>query len=1165
MSHHARIARCTKNGEAALIELFESKIHRERLQAAGRFVASYGPSTELLLIGSTRESLDDFVRSELASGGATFGLHRFSLMQLASHLGAGAMAAAQRAPATLLGMEAVAARAAFEAEARNEMPRFTAVAHYPGFPRALAATLVELRLAGVQEQATPSDFRALLGHYDAALASAGIADRSMILKLGRAGLERPENARLRRMPLVFLDVALTNPLERDLAAELCRASPAALATLPPDDVRTRAAWLDIGASRKEKPHAAAPRKAPSRTGRAQTRAHASHESNLLRLRTHLFSEARPPDHDADDSVRFFSAPGEGRECVEIARLVLQEAERGVPFDAMAVVLRTPEVYSTFLDTALRRAEIPSWFARGTQRPDAAGRAFLALLDCRCEGLSARRFAEYLSFAQVPQPEPSGAPPPQRDVWAPPEADELGATTNPANLRTKGIEPAATPGVAVQLSLWDQDGAATSSQDEIPAPREDNDTHPELEGTLRAPWKWEELLVEAAVMGGKERWRRRLRGLSNELRLQLDALRDVEPESPRLPALERDLNNLGHLERFALPVIDVLDAWPERGTWGDWVTHLMGLAPRVVRRPERVLAVLGEMQPMAKVGPVTLNEVREVLTDRLALLEQNPPESRFGRVFVATPEQLRGRSFRVVFVPGLAERLFPQRPREDPLLLDALRQEISAHLRTQAERGHDERLLLQLALGAAEERVVLSYPRLDAVEARPRVPSFYALDMARATRGAIPDFETLEREAADVVQARLAWPSPPEAHSAIDAIEHDLAVLGSFLHAGDASKARGRARYLLELSAELARSLRARWLRWNSVWRPQDGLVRTNEITEPLFEAQRPTVRPYSVTALQKFAACPYQFVLAAIHRLEPRRDAVPVVQLDPLTRGRIFHHVQAEALRTLRDAGRLPLAESASEDAQRVLDATLDRLAGAYRDDLVPAIERIWDDEIDSMRADLRRWLRAMTRESATWTPLHFELTFGLGTGAVSDHDKTDPGGRAGAAAAAFSERGTPDPVRLPEGYLLRGAVDLVEENVAARTLRVTDHKTGRNRTSVGMVVGRGETLQPVLYALAVQQILQRDVAEGRLYYCTSRGGFSERVVPISEFARLYADMVLKTLDRSVEKGFLPPAPRRDACTFCDFRIVCGPHEETRCRRKAASTLQYLDELRTLP
>ena len=64
--------------------------------------------------------------------------------------------------------------------------------------------------------------------------------------------------------------------------------------------------------------------------------------------------------------------------------------------------------------------------------------------------------------------------------------------------------------------------------------------------------------------------------------------------------------------------------------------------------------------MAAVGPVTLAEVRRVLLPRLSQLDREPPKPRYGRVFVATPDALRGRAFGVVFVPGLAERVFPQR-------------------------------------------------------------------------------------------------------------------------------------------------------------------------------------------------------------------------------------------------------------------------------------------------------------------------------------------------------------------------------------------------------------------------------------------------------------------------------------------------------------------------
>src|SRR5205823_10314016 len=116
--------------------------------------------------------------------------------------------------------------------------------------------------------------------------------------------------------------------------------------------------------------------------------------------------------------------------------------------------------------------------------------------------------------------------------------------------------------------------------------------------------------------------------------------------------------------------------------------------------------------------------------------------------------------------------------------------------------------------------------------------------------------------------------------------------------------------------------------------------------------------------------------------------------------------------------------------------------------------------------------------------------------------------------------------------------------------LRVTDHKTGLNRTSMGLVVGRGEALQPVLYGLAMEQIFGEPVTESRLSYCTRAGEFSERVVPMTDSARRRGLEVIEIIDRAIARGFLPPAPRAKACALCDFRGVCGPHEEQRAGRK---------------
>jgi ATP-dependent helicase/nuclease subunit B len=318
-------------------------------------------------------------------------------------------------------------------------------------------------------------------------------------------------------------------------------------------------------------------------------------------------------------------------------------------------------------------------------------------------------------------------------------------------------------------------------------------------------------------------------------------------------------------------------------------------------------------------------------------------------------------------------------------------------------------------------------------------------------------------------------------------------------------------------------------------------------TRDILQASLPTARAYSVSALQRFAACPYQFYLAAICRLAPRKEMGPLERLDPLTRGSLFHQAQAECLRLLQRTGQLPLSHAKLSEALTVLDQVLDRVADEYREKLAPAIARVWQDEIESIRIDLRTWLDRSVEGHATWEPFAFELAFGL------------PGGP-GVDAGSIREE-----VTLPGGWRLRGIIDLIERRREGPGLRVTDHKTGLNRTAAGLVVGKGEALQPVLYGLAVEQIFGQPVVESRLSYCTRAGEFSERIVPMGEPARGRGLEVLALIDRAIARGFLPPAPRQKACATCDFLSVCGPSEERRIGEKDQRALQDLLLLRNWP
>src|SRR6185295_5343171 len=121
-----------------------------RLDAARRFILDASPGipgipgidvTEFLIIAASRAAADDFARTVARARGATFGMHRLSLTQVGARLSAPLLARDRLSPTTPLGVQAVAARALFDASRAGALSYFAPVSNAPGFARALARTL----------------------------------------------------------------------------------------------------------------------------------------------------------------------------------------------------------------------------------------------------------------------------------------------------------------------------------------------------------------------------------------------------------------------------------------------------------------------------------------------------------------------------------------------------------------------------------------------------------------------------------------------------------------------------------------------------------------------------------------------------------------------------------------------------------------------------------------------------------------------------------------------------------------------------------------------------------------------------------------------------------------------------------------------------------------
>jgi ATP-dependent helicase/nuclease subunit B len=1072
-----------------------------RLAHAEEWLKSHPSDSELLIISHSNEAATDVVLRVVESSEACFGVKRFNFNRLASRLAQPALAASYIAPASNLTFTAVVARAIHLLHSEGELSYFERVATRPGFPIAVAKTLDELRMNEVDAESIAGldrggkDLAAIAKLVEKELHEAKLSDRAALFRAAIDSISSAQNAPWVGLPILLLDVAIRSRLEKELIRELAASSPLVLATVPHGDERTISALEAALQSQRSN--------APVAKG----------ENSLSFVKQHLFETSAPPITPLDSSVTIQNWPGEPRECVEIVRGLQVEAARGVPFDQMAILLNTPGEYRSHLEEAFSRAAIPAYFVRGTTAPDPAGRAMLALLSCAADGLSAKRFAEYLSLGQVPEPEAN------RDVesrWVPPN-DELSA-------RTTETEDSETTN-----QLDDSDLVANPEES------------PVVDGALRTPARWERFLVDSAVIGGKERWERRLEGLANEFRLRIE---EVAPEEEaRVDSIRRDVRDLDALREYALPLIGRLADLPVTANWNEWLARLRELAMNALRWPKGVMATLAELEPMGSVGPVDLYEVQLVLESRLHDLGVEPPKRRYGRVFIGPVDAARGLSFQVVFIPGLAERMFPRKIVEDPILLDVQRKD--TELLTRRDRLEFERLALRMAVGAARERIYLSYPRIDVRQSRPRVPSFYALEALRAAEGALPGFEEIASRAESKTRARLGWPAPDSPGAAIDEAEYDLALLANLVES-NREEATGAAHYLLTANTHLARALRARSRRWLRRWTPNDGLVDVDELARQSLAKHQFSARSFSATALQNYASCPYRFFLSAILRFDLRQEPAAIEVIDPLTRGSLFHETQFEVLTGLRAAGLLPLQADSLGEAFNLVDRGLARLASDYEDRLAPAIPRVWHDGINSIRADLREWLRRMTDEHA-WIPDKFELSFGL----------TDRGPREADPASVAG------PVGVIGDLKLRGSIDLVERR--GDRFRVTDHKTGKARADKKTIVGGGKYLQPLLYALAGQEILSGRVESGRLYYCTADGGYEERVVPLDDDNLHILNSVLIGIRQGLADAFLPAAPDDDACTWCDFLAVCGSFEETRTRIKPRDRLVQLKALRDLP
>ena len=510
----------------------------------------------------------------------------------------------------------------------------------------------------------------------------------------------------------------------------------------------------------------------------------------------------------------------------------------------------------------------------------------------------------------------------------------------------------------------------------------------------------------------------------------------------------------------------------------------------------------------------------------------PTGRRYGKVFVATIEAARGLAFDVVFVPGLAEKLFPQKIVEDPLLLDDARARARRRARRRTTTAPPTSASRSASRSARPRDASSSRIRASTSSRRARgCPRSTGSRSCASPRASSATSTTSPRARAKTVDARIGWPAPeaPRRRDRRGRVRPRAARVRP-REDGGATRRRGalpprrqrppRARAALP-RASLAEALDGR----GRPRRPARGGARRH----PRARARQ---RSFSPTALQNFAACPYRFFLPAVHRLAPREEPEAIEELDPLTRGSLVHEVQFDAPhRSCATKGLLPGPKPRLDAARDVLDVVLAEVARAEHERLSPAIERVWDDAIAGHRRRPPRVAAPHARGARLDARVLRALVRPRGPPrSRTTRARTRPvAARRGHPAARLDRpRRADDAGRAPR--------DRPQDRQGRARRRATSSAAARS-SSRSSTRSRSRSCSPGARS-----------KEGRLYYCTAAGDFTKVDVPLDDEARAAARLVAKTIGDALSTGFLPAAPAKDACRYCDFDASA-----VRTRRSARS------------
>ncbi len=672
--------------------------------------------------------------------------------------------------------------------------------------------------------------------------------------------------------------------------------------------------------------------------------------------------------------------------------------------------------------------------------------------------------------------------------------------------------------------------------------------------MRVPaGNWDRIAREAAIVGGRGQWDRRLGAWATG-----QAAEAQHRTGWRRTRLLRDAQVAGDLREFALGLADELAA-PDATTWqawGSWALRLLDHLLGTNRDTWSVADVEAEATIRQRLAALAhLDDVRVELdlddravdrTSFQALVRRHldTAAGRVGRAGVGVRLARLGEASTAVthhtVIVGAVEGALPPRPRSGPFLPDDVVDELVGRDLAHPDDSRAAIAGLRRAFArvlATAGHTTLVVPRIDRREQRPARPGPWVLEVLRTRTGrpvavdevleardeVSPHVTRVESAVAGIL-ASAAPAGPDELRlralathvwSGGDLRTHEAAAeLPGLVHAGDIVDARRSTDF--------------------TAW---DGnLAGLGTHLVPVAE------EPQSPGRLAQYGQCPRRWLFDRGLRVRSVEEPRRWLDVGALDRGNLVHHTLEDWIReTLDDptAGSsrpLPPGDAAPGSIER-LQQVFDHHGDVLEDSGRTGIAALWRQQRRALWRRLQRWHAGHTALVADgWRPRSVELSFGL--------DDPDDGLRLEAGGITFTLRGQVD------------RVDVMTDHAGGVTaVSVLDYKTSDPGTYRGIaddVTLEGTELQLPVYGLVAAAAHPDATVAVGYWHVHDKSSFAPpALVAFDRAARARTDEVLTTFAHGIRGGVFPPNPGEESlwptpgfhnCRYCPFTTICPSH-----------------------